>query len=64
MITFLELDLITVIEGKPYKIVIDGSSINSAGCTKCALCNLPVCRKYACSSPQHDLSYHYEEISK
>lgn len=62
MIKFNELEIIAVIEGKPYKIIIDGNFSYDAGCYKCALHNLPVCKKYACSSSQHDLSYHYEEI--
>lgn len=64
MILFDKLELIAIIEGKQYKIVIDGLYNNSASCEKCALYKLPVCEKYACSSSQHDLNFHYEEIPK
>ena len=64
MIQFEDLDLIAVVEGKPYKIVIDGDFYNFGDCPKCALNELPACDKYACLSSQHDLSFHYEEIPK
>lgn len=64
MITIDELDLRTIIEGKQYKIVIDGPFESPAYCEKCALSGLMICSDYACSSAKHDLDYHYEEIPK
>ena len=62
MIQFEDLDLIAVIEGKQYNIVIDGPFESPAYCEKCALSALMICSDYACSSAKHDLDYHYEEI--
>lgn len=62
MITFKELEIIAVIERKPYKIVIDENFFYDERCAKCALRNLPECKKYTCSSSQHSLIFHYEEI--
>lgn len=64
MIQFEDLDLITVIKGKHYKIVFDDPFSFQYNCGKCALVGLPICRQYACSSGQHVLQYHYEEIPK
>lgn len=62
MIQFKDLDLITLIKGKYYKVVFDDPSSFQYNCGKCALIGLPICREYACSSAQHELQYHYEEM--
>lgn len=64
MIQFEDLDLITVIKGKHYKIVFDDPFSFIYNCSKCAFIGLSICREYACSSGQHQLQYHYEEIPK
>lgn len=62
MIQFKDLDMIAFIKGKYYKIVFDDPFSFQYNCVKCALKGLPICREYACSSEQHELQYHYEEI--
>lgn len=64
MIQFEDLDLITVIEGKQYRVVIDGSFDTNLSCENCAFKGLPLCDKYECAILKHYLPFHYEEIPK
>mgnify|MGYP006896615083 CR=1 FL=1 len=64
MISFEYLELITIIKGKQYRVVIDGTFDTVLSCEDCALKGLKECDKNQCSSVKHDLQYHYEEIPK
>lgn len=64
MIQFEDLDLIAVIKGKHYKIVMEEHFSGVFSCEDCAFYKLPLCIEYACTNSLHDFQYHYEEIPK